>query len=198
MERSEEILRYWFDEVGDWDFPPEREAMWFGKDPEVDAEIRRRFGTDVERAAAGLLDDWAETPRGRLALVVLLDQFPRNIHRGKPAAFAHDGKALALAREGVARGHDRALRPIERAFFYLPFEHAESREAQAASVRLFRALLDEAPPEAKDRFRVFHDYAVAHQRIIDRFGRFPHRNEILGRETTPEEAAFLQQPGSSF
>jgi len=200
MERSEEILRQWFgDEGGDgWNFSEERERYWFGKDPAVDADLRKRFVTDMERAAAGLLRGWEATPRGRLALIVLLDQLPRNIHRGTPAAFAHDAQALELARDGIDLGHDLQLRPIERSFFYLPFEHAEDPEAQAQAVRLYDALAAGAPPPARDRFRVFLDYAVAHKRIIDRFGRFPHRNGILGRATTDEEASFLEQPGSSF
>lgn len=200
MERSEEILSHWFgSDLGNgWTVPADRTKYWFGKDEATDAELRRRFISDMERAAAGLLRDWARTPRGRLALVILLDQFPRNIHRGTPAAFAHDGLALELVREGLERGDDEQLRPVERTFFYLPLEHAEDREAQAESVRRYAALLDAAPEHAKAAFREFYDYALAHQRIIDRFGRFPHRNAILGRETTPEEAAFLTEPNSSF
>lgn len=198
MERSEAILRHWFDDGDGWDFSPEREAFWFGKSPEVDRELRRLFAADMERAAAGTLDHWAQTPRGRLALILLLDQIPRNINRGTPAAFAHDARALALATEGIARGHDLELRPIERTFFYLPFEHAEDRQAQERAVRLYHDLLVAAPDHAKGRFRVFWEYAVRHQEIIERFGRFPHRNEILGRESTPEEIEFLKLPGSSF
>ena len=200
MERSEEILREWFAEAdGDgWSFSEEREKYWFGKNAQVDADLRKRFVTDVERAAAGLLRGWEATPRGRLALIILLDQLPRNIHRGTPAAFAHDAQALQLARDGIDLGHDLQLRPIERSFFYLPFEHAEDPEAQAQAVRLYDALAAGAPPQARERFRVFLDYAVAHKKIIDRFGRFPHRNDILGRDTTDEEASFLKQPGSSF
>ena len=200
MERSEEILREWFAEAdGDgWSFSEEREKYWFGKNAQVDADLRKRFVTDVERAAAGLLRGWEATPRGRLALIILLDQLPRNIHRGTPAAFAHDAQALQLARDGIDLGHDLQLRPIERSFFYLPFEHAEDPEAQAQAVRLYDALAAGAPPHARERFRVFLDYAVAHKKIIDRFGRFPHRNDILGRDTTDEEASFLKQPGSSF
>jgi len=200
MERSEEILRHWFADVSDdgWTVPEERMQYWFGKDDRTDAELRRLFLYDMERAAAGLLRDWAETPRGRLALVLLLDQMPRNIHRGTPAAFAHDGLALELVREGLARGDDLKLRPIERAFFYLPLEHAEDRDAQAEAVRRYATLLADAPDHARQTFKEFHDYAVAHKRIIDRFGRFPHRNEILGRESTEAEEAFLQEPGSSF
>ena len=200
MDRSEEIVRFWFAGVdGDgWQIPEERRDYWFGKDDAVDADLRSHFGTDVERAAAGLLKNWEASARGRLALILLLDQFPRNIHRGKPAAFAHDGEALRLCREGLAFGHDLELRPAERAFFYLPLEHAEDREAQAEAVRLYEALLAGAPAMVRHIFQEFFDYAVAHQRIIDRFGRFPHRNAILGRKTTEEEAEFLKQPGSSF
>lgn len=192
MERSEEILRHWFGEGAD------RSAYWFGKSEEVDAELRRLFKYDVDRAASGILDDWAATPRGRLALILLLDQFPRNLHRGTPAAFAWDKRALSLALEGLDRGHDRQLAPIERAFFYLPLEHSEDPAHQERAVTLYEALLSEVPADARATFESFLDYARQHRAIIDRFGRFPHRNAILGRETTGEEAAFLEGPGSSF
>ncbi|HLV59924.1 MAG TPA: DUF924 family protein [Fredinandcohnia sp.] len=200
MERAEEILQFWFGELdeGGWDFDPARYDLWFGKSPETDRVVTERFGEDARAAAEGRLDPWAETPRGRLALVLLLDQFPRHIHRGKPEAWAQDPKAQRIVLEGLARGHDQALRPIERSFFYLPLEHAEDAALQARSVALYRALAEAAPEAVRARYASFLDYAIRHQVIIDRFGRFPHRNAILGRQSTPEEEAFLLEPGSSF
>ncbi|AKU90495.1 DUF924 family protein [Vulgatibacter incomptus] len=199
MERSEEILAHWFgEEPDDWAAPADRHPLWFGGGPQVDEDLRRRFATDVERARAGALDAWKATPRGRLALLILLDQLPRNLFRGTPEAFASDPAALALALEGIDRGDDRALRPIERTFAYLPLEHAEDRGIQARGVACFEALLAEAPERVRKTYESFLDYAVRHRVIVDRFGRFPHRNAILGRKSTPEEEAFLREPGSSF
>ena len=136
---------------------------------------------------------------GRLALILLLDQLPRNIHRAVPAAFAQDAKARDLCLRGLSLGADKALSPLARVFFYLPLEHAESREQQARSVALFEALAaEQADGPARETFEGFADFARRHQVIIQRFGRFPHRNAILGRTSTPEEAEFLQQPGSGF
>ena len=136
---------------------------------------------------------------GRLALILLLDQLPRNIHRASPAAFAQDAKARDLCLRGLSLGADKALSPLARVFFYLPLEHAESREQQARSVALFEALAaEQADGPARETFEGFADFARRHQVIIQRFGRFPHRNAILGRTSTPEEAEFLQQPGSGF
>jgi len=200
MERADEILDFWFgppDERG-WDFDPARYDLWFGRSEETDHLVIERFGEDARAAAEGKLDHWAETPHGRMALLILLDQFPRHIHRGKPEAWAQDPKAQALVLEGLELGHDQALSPIERSFFYLPLEHAEDRELQARSVALYRVLADAAPERVRDRYLSFLDYAIRHQVIVDRFGRFPHRNAILGRESTEEEKAFLLEPGSSF
>lgn len=199
MERSEEILLHWFGPLSDgWSFGSDRIPYWFEKHDKTDDELRTLFGEDAARAAAGELDPWAATPRGRLALILLFDQLPRNLHRGTPAAWAQDAKALALSREGIALGHDRALRPIERVFFYLPLEHAEDLSAQMESVRFYDELQKLAPDYARPGFRSFYDYALRHLEIIDRFGRFPHRNEILGRASTPEEVEFLKEPNSSF
>jgi uncharacterized protein (DUF924 family) len=200
MERSEEVLSHWFGEAaGDgWQVAPDRVALWFRGGAEVDEELRRRFAADVDAARAGKLSGWASTPRGRLALLLLLDQLPRNLFRGRPEAFASDAMALSLSREALARGEDAQLRPIERTFLYLPFEHAEDRGAQATSVERFRALAQAAPASAHAAYEGFLDYAIRHQVIVERFGRFPHRNRILGRASTEEEEAFLREPGSSF
>lgn len=199
MAGAQDILKYWFGELDETGLPAAgRERLWFGKDSQVDNDIRARFGTDVEHAARGELEAWRATPPGTLALILLLDQFPRNIYRDTPQAFAHDDLALGLAQEGVRLGQDRELGLLERAFFYLPFEHAEDLVSQQESVRLFSRLAEEAPPAVAERLRVFLDYAVRHRDIIARFGRFPHRNQALGRTSTETEFAFLATPGSSF
>ena len=180
MTTPEDVLTYWFAPG------PERTARWFRGDAATDADVRRRFASTLESAAHGELDGWAATPRGRLALIVVLDQFSRNVHRGTARAFAQDAHALALCVAGLARGDDRALAPEERAFFYLPLEHAEDAAMQARSVACFEALAAEAPEQSG-----FVDYAREHRDVIARFGRFPHRNAILGRRSTPDEEAFL-------
>lgn len=192
----EEILRFWF---GPPDGPPfANQARWWTKDPAFDETIRARFGTDLETAAAGGLRDWEEAPRSRLALVLVLDQFSRNAFRDTARAFAQDGRALALCRDGIARGLDRALALVERYFFYMPLMHAEDLAIQQTAVATFARLADEAPLELRGGFEAAVDFAERHRAIIERFGRFPHRNAILGRESTPEEAEFLTQPNSSF
>lgn len=186
MSRVEEILDFWFGGEAVY-----REA-WFRRDEAFDREVRERFRGDYEKAAAGELDGWMDSPRGTLALILLLDQFPRNLFRDDPRSFATDGKAREVADHAVSTGLDRGLRPLERVFVYLPFEHSEDPEDQRRSVELFLALDPELEtPEVLD-------YAVRHREVIERFGRFPHRNEALGRATTPEEAAFLEERGSPF
>jgi uncharacterized protein (DUF924 family) len=203
MDRAREILRFWFGrtlpgprEIG------ERMAFWFdGADPvqaSTDVLIRERFGDAVEGALRGEFDAWATTPHRRLALVLLLDQFPRNIHRGTSGAFAGDLRALALALEGLQLGADAALAPVERIFFYMPLQHSESLDAQLESVAAYRRLLAEAPTDLQPTFATCLDYAERHLAIIQRFGRFPHRNAVLGRVSTAEEAAWLTASGERF
>jgi len=195
---AEEVLRFWFgDQAATDEVDKSRQQIWFVKNPEVDCEIRERFGGLLDPGRDGKLG-WQETPRGRLALILLLDQFSRNIFRGKADAFAYDPAALQLCLEGLELGADQSCGLFERAFCYLPLEHAESLECQERSVELFRTLLAEAPVARQKTFASFFDYAVRHRDIIARFGRFPHRNDILGRTSTPEEIAFLKLPGSSF
>lgn len=197
--RIDAIHRFWFGEIDADSRVADRQArLWWQKSEATDADIRTRFGALVEQAAAGELDLWADTAGGRLALILLLDQFPRNIHRGAPAAFAHDAKALALSLAGQENGHEDQLRPIERVFLYMPMEHAEDAGLQARSVTAFQALRDSVDPEQRPAFDNFLDFAVQHQAVIERFGRFPHRNPILGRESTAAEAEYLGQPGSGF
>ncbi|KVK92010.1 DUF924 family protein [Burkholderia sp. MSMB1498] len=190
--RARDVLDFWFGAPGDRAFGTARK-MWFGGGPALDARLRERFGALVDAAKAGDLDAWARTPLGALALIVVLDQFSRSIHRGTPAAFAADRAALAHAKALVASGGDRAL-PTghHRAFAYLPFEHDESPDSQREGVRLCAQIKGEAGCAG------YHDFALRHAAVIERFGRFPHRNAILGRPSSDEEVAFLKEPGSSF
>lgn len=190
-ERAEEVLGFWFGTEDEPGFDQPRE-VWFSKNEGFDREIRERFAGDHERAAAGQLDHWKEEPRTCLALILLLDQVPRNLFRGAPRSFASDEKALAAARHAVGRGFDRELTEVMRWFIYLPFEHSEDLEDQHRSVELFRSL-------GNDPDSVYvTEYAVRHREIVERFGRFPHRNVVLGRPSTPGEVEFLKEPGSSF
>lgn len=177
---ADDILHFWFTES--------TPAQWFAKDDAFDALVRTRYEGLHRAAAQGECWEWRTTVRGRLAEVIVLDQFSRNLHRGSPLAFAQDGMALVLAQEAVQQGLDRQLTPTERAFLYLPCMHSESRKVQAQSVALYQAL------GLADNLR----FALAHQAIVERFGRYPHRNAALGRASTPEEEAFLREPGSSF
>jgi uncharacterized protein (DUF924 family) len=197
--RCRDLLEFWFGiRVDDADVIADRSALWFGGDAELDATIRARFGRLRETAIAGQLDDWLARPRGLLALVILVDQFSRNLFRGDPRAFEHDALARTWCEQGLRDGVDRALRPIERLFLYLPLEHSESLQDQQRSVALFAALRDAAPATLRESFGDFFGYAERHRDVIARFGRFPHRNAALGRVSTAQEIAFLRQPGSSF
>ncbi|MFZ5791286.1 MAG: DUF924 family protein [Pseudomonadota bacterium] len=186
----DDLLDFWLSERA--------RPLWFEKNAAFDEEIRRRFGGWIEAGAEGRLAAWEHMPDSALALVVLLDQFPRNIFRGSPRAFMQDAAARAVADRAIQRGHDRAVALAHRFFFYLPYEHSESLEEQRRSVALFRRWVEahEGPAraQAEDQFR----YVLRHQEIIERFGRFPHRNAILGRASSPEELAFLAEPMSSF
>ena len=188
---ANEVIDFWFGREGEPGYGEFREA-WFRKDPEFDRVVQERFGPLYERAAAGELDGWREEARSCLALVICLDQFPRNMFRGDGRTHATDDKALETARYALERALDRELPPFQRVFVYMPFMHSESVEDQRRSVELFGRLAEK--PGAPD----LTSYAVGHMEIVERFGRFPHRNVILGRETTPEEAEFLQGPDSSF
>ncbi|HNE15277.1 MAG TPA: DUF924 family protein [Rhodocyclaceae bacterium] len=199
MENPQSLVHFWFGTDPDDAVTAARQAgLWWGKDGAVDAEMARRYGHLPDDALAGRLDGWAATPAGRLALILVTDQFPRNIFRGTAQAFAFDATARRLCREGLAHGQDRALRPIERVFFYLPLEHSEDADDQALSVTLFEALAAEVAMPLQPIFDGYADYARRHRDIVARWGRFPHRNAVLGRASTAAEDAFLQEPGSSF
>ncbi|MET0346900.1 MAG: DUF924 family protein [Methyloceanibacter sp.] len=176
----DEILAFWFETLKPED--------WYRKNPAIDAAITERFGATYEVLKTGVPPDWLAEPRGMLAAIIVLDQFPRNMFRDDARAFATDQAALALAKRAISEGTDMRLAPEQRAFIYLPFQHAETRDDQARSIELFTAL---GNPNNLD-------FALRHQAIIARFGRFPHRNSVLGRASTAEELAFLQEPGSSF
>lgn len=198
-EKKDELLQFWFgDDPDDAAVAAAKTELWWGHREETDELLQASFGAATSAAAADMLDHWVGSPRGRLALILLLDQLPRAIHRGTPEAFAQDAKARRVAKQGLESGADRLLRPIERLFVYLPFEHSEDMADQDRSVQLFRDLAASVPEGQRETFAEFVDYALRHREIVARFGRFPHRNSILGRESTPEEKAFLEQPGSSF
>lgn len=199
METPRAIHEFWFGPNPDVAaLAADRAALWWRKNPDVDAAMRRRFAPCVASAVSGELDVWAATPCGRLALILLTDQFPRNIYRGTAQSFASDALARAWCKDGIRDGIQTALRPIERVFLYLPLEHSEALDDQQLSVALFGALAADVDTAQKAAFDAFLRYAQRHHEIIARFGRFPHRNEMLGRESTPEEREFLQQKGSSF
>ncbi|WP_342243720.1 DUF924 family protein [Pseudomonas sp. OTU5201] len=191
----------------DWWFGPEasasqtaaaRQGLWFGKKDHQDAEARERFGDLVEQALAGELAGWTEQPDGWLALVLLLDQLPRMILRNSPRGFAGDARAQALVADGLARGLERHLAPIRQVFIYLVLEHAEDLASQERALYRYRLLLDGADPADRSLFEGFLDFSERHRVVIARFGRFPHRNAVLGRPSSAEESAFLLEPGSRF
>jgi uncharacterized protein (DUF924 family) len=181
------VLSFWFGNQGDPDYGQPK-PFWFQSNPALDQSIRDQFETLYQDAVKGKLEGFMDTPEGSLALVIILDQFPRNMYRGTPQAYLADPLALKVAKATIAKGFDQKLLPQQRAFLYLPFQHSESLEDQEKSVELFTSL------ESENNLQ----YAVGHRDIIARFGRFPHRNNILGRESTPEEISFLEEPGSSF
>ena len=180
--RADEVLRFWFGEGAE---RGQTHKRWFEKNPTFDTEIRNRFLPLYEELATS--DDWLSSSSYCLARIVVLDQFPRNMFRGKARAFSTDSLALAAAKHAVAMGYDRDRLPVEKQFVYLPFEHSESLADQERACELMKPLGEE-----------LYGWAVKHKVIIERFGRFPHRNEILGRKSTPEEIEFLKQPGSGF
>jgi len=200
------VLDYWFGTARERPATlQEQQQLWFGRETDTaadvdrrDTDLRARFGETVALAASGGLDDWSATPAGRLALVLLLDQLPRNIYRGTARAFATDAAARALTVDGLDQGLDRAMQPLERVFFYLPLEHAESLADQDRCVALFTALEADAPAGLEETFAGFTRYAHWHRDIVARFGRFPHRNRALGRPDTPAEAAYLAGDAPGF
>ena len=195
-----EVLDFWIGAAANSaEAAGEKSKLWFGKSDNTDAEIVERFSATINALANGLAADWADRgAHARLAAVIVLDQFSRNAFRGEPEAFANDAVALSLSLEAIEMGEDKSLSEAERAFLYLPLEHAESKDMQARSVAKFAELAGDARDTFKPICDEWLDYAHRHKDVIDRFGRFPHRNEILGRLSTSEEAEYLAQPGSGF
>jgi uncharacterized protein (DUF924 family) len=188
--QPKEVLDFWFSE--------RVQKLCFERDDAFDAEIRAKFGDAVAKAQAGGFEDWRATPEGALALLILIDQMSRNIHRGSPQAFAGDARALAVANGIVNAGWDRGFTFTQRRFTYLPFEHSEDPTVQKRALALFGALAVDCAPEHNVEGAMQLFYAARHAEIVFRFGRYPHRNAVLGRASTPEEEAFLKQPHSSF
>jgi uncharacterized protein (DUF924 family) len=195
MFSPETVLKFWFDETKTIE---ERLHLWFGGTPEIDSDIRTRFEREVITAAQGKYQEWEETPESCLALIVLLDQFPLNIYRDQARSFGLIEHALPVAIRAIDQGFDRKVRPMQRLFYYLPLEHSEDLSHQKRCVELCERLVAEASPHEKKYMEVFLDYAIKHLVVIERFGRYPDRNEILGRPHTPEEADYVAQGGPPF
>jgi uncharacterized protein (DUF924 family) len=198
-ERVEDILDFWFGELNDLGCSsPEHRQRWWTKSNAFDDAIKAHFLSDYEAISAGERETWRNTGRGTLAYIIVLDQFSRNMFRGTPDMFGADELAREACCEGLDAGFDAELEFDERVFFYLPLEHSESMDDHHRCLEIFTGLLDSAPEPLKADAENYLDYAKAHKAIVERFGRYPHRNETLGRTTTPEEAKFLKEPGSSF
>jgi uncharacterized protein (DUF924 family) len=198
-QRINTILSFWFKEQ-ELSAPQidRRMDTWFGEDAAFDKEIEERFADDIEMASEGQLDHWASEPHGRLALIILIDQFRRNIYRNTAKAFSMDKLALKLCVEGAMEKKDKGLTPIQRVFFYMPLQHAESVKVQAKSVELFTRLAESVSPTYRETFQTIAQFAELHKDIIDQFGRFPHRNKLLGRANTPEEDEYLASDSPDF
>lgn len=193
------VLDFWFS-AAELDAPQidGRMERWFSTDPAQDERLRKEFGDLVDQALEGKLDSWAKTTEGRLALILLLDQFCRNIHRGTARAFAGDKRALKLCVEGSMNNDYRTLPAIQRVFFFMPLQHAESAGVQDKSVRIYNALAEGVSDTLRETFLTFASFAELHRDIVARFGRFPHRNRLLGRPNTPEESAYLAADAPRF
>ncbi|OOE90786.1 DUF924 family protein [Salinivibrio sharmensis] len=195
----QDVLTFWFGDESSYQIPSSTsQARWFGGSQEVDEAIRAQFQSWVSAAGAGALNNWAQTAEGRLALIILLDQFPRNLYRGLAAAYRYDALALALCKAGLAKGDDQALTPLQRVFFYLPLEHAEDEAEQEEALFRFDQLHQQMHGEVKAWYEQCFDYARQHYDIIATFGRFPHRNAVMGRLSTPEERLWLSETEQHF
>lgn len=197
--RIDAILSFWFKEQA-LSAPQidRRMEIWFSEDPIFDHEIEKEFADEVAKASKGELDHWAHNPLGRLALIILIDQFRRNIHRGTANAFSQDRLALKLCVQGAMEKKDQGLTPIQKVFFYMPLQHAESRKVQAKSVELYDRLAESVSPTLRETFMTVAQFAELHKDIIDQFGRFPHRNKLLNRENTREENEYLAGDSPDF
>lgn len=192
-DRVHELLTFWFGDLGHADLPTsDRTNLWFGEDEKLKEALLQGFKDDYHQAITGKLAEWSDSPRGRLALIILLDQFSRCLHRNSPDAFAQDKTAQELCAEGLLQKMDQSLTLIERVFFYMPLVHSEDVHNQEQSIRLFQSLVSLSMTETTQVYQLFLAYAYAHFRVIKEFGRFPQRNTILGRESTDAEEAFLK------
>lgn len=201
-----DVIQFWFDTaqpsnqdpLSDADISQQQSALWWSKNTEIDADIRLRFEPTLKALLRGQFNDWLNDAQGRLAAIIVLDQFSRNMYRNSALSFTQDSLALHWCLEGIRTGHDKQLRPIQRVFFYMPLEHSESPQMQALCIEKFQQLKADSPESFQQAASFFIEFAQRHKAIIDRFGHFPHRNQILGRKSTQEERQFLQQPGSGF
>jgi uncharacterized protein (DUF924 family) len=197
--KAQDVHRFWFeDATADPQAAQARNGVWFGASADFDAAVRQRFEPAIDTAARGELASWEKAPQSCVSLVIVLDQFPRNVHRASPGAFAYDALALAVTKRAIAAGHRDALSEPERAFLLMPYQHVEDAAAQREGVALFEQMRADAPPA----WHAFCDgilrYAHLHLEIIERFGRFPHRNAVLGRSSTPEEREYLDSKPEAF
>ncbi len=198
-ERIEDVLDFWFGDLNELGCAsPDHRRFWWTKSDAFDQAVGSQFLSDYEAIVAGDRDAWRSTPRGALATIVVLDQFSRNMFRGTPNMFIADELAREVCEEGIDAGFDAELAFDERVFFYLPLEHSEQIELHRRCLKLFQELLSSSEESLKADAENYLEYAEQHKAIIDRFGRYPHRNQTLGRASTPEEIEFLKEPGSSF
>jgi uncharacterized protein (DUF924 family) len=199
MATPDDVLEFWFADAPE---SPEatkvRSEFWFRSNPEIDSQIWQLFADVVSDAGVNVYDEWADTAYGRFALIILLDQFPRNIFRGTSEVFRYDSHALMLAGQGITVGHLAGLSVPEQAFFLMPYQHSEDISVQRAGVQLMKAMVDEASEEWKPIARGYHEYAIRHHDIVAAYGRFPHRNGLLGRSSTEAEAEYLAEGGETF
>ncbi len=199
MHDPQTVLDFWFgDRPDDNDAMKDRGSFWFRSNPETDDEISDRFAACYKAAMNGELDDWAETADGRLALILVLDQFSRNLYRGQVEAFAGDEKARALCIDGVEKNMHATLYPCQQAFFFMPLEHSECADHQEMSVRLYERLNNRCGPEWRHLTDAYVDYAKSHRDVVLKFGRFPHRNPVIGRDSTAEELDFLDDGSATW
>jgi len=199
MNDFKEVLNFWFgDKDSMEEINREKSALWWSKNETVDNEIQSKYADLVIKVHSDEMSHWCQSAEGTLASIICLDQFPRNIFRDRPESFQYDSKALRFSKILIEEDKDKQLTPLERVFSYLPFEHSENPEDQIISLSLYDELRQVVPCDVKEIFDGFYDFAVRHHAIIERFGRFPHRNVILGRRSTKSELEFLKQPGSSF
>lgn len=193
------VLSFWFGtETDQKEIIRQQSGLWWGKDDNTDLNIKERFGELYQLAINDKLEDWLNSIKGQLALIIVLDQFSRVINRDSPDAFSQDSKTLKIALEGIGKNYDNSLRFIERVFYYMPLEHSENLDNQSQCVALFQRLLFEVPEDLKDGFEGYLQFSEKHKEVIERFRRFPHRNKVLNRLSSADELEFLMQPGSSF